>query len=256
MPGRGARLRVRLRMYQSETRSIPSGLACTASTTTSSRMRSVSGSSRLTSCHTVSISCCAPSTSVACSPPSIHTTARPSAASRAAWRSPPAPGQRAADLPQPLQPPVVLRRGDDGHVLRAPLLGAADVHQRHPVALGGEPLPVRGEMLVVGEHVVGPDRWPNCCLRRGEARLCVCAGGASQQQGERQDGGAADPVRRDQGPGLLAGEIAAVSPTIGSAPRRCQPAASSPASSSAAASLPGSRSTSAVGPARSTRPPS
>ena len=73
-----------LRMYQSLTRSIPSGLAWTKRMTTSLRMRVVSASSRLTICHSVSMSCCAPSTSVACSPPSIHTTALPSAARRAA----------------------------------------------------------------------------------------------------------------------------------------------------------------------------
>src|SRR5687768_1789967 len=75
------------RMYQSETSSIPSGFAWTASTMTSSRNRNVSASVPLTSCHTVSSSCWAPSTSVACRPPSIQTTAFPSAARRRASSS-------------------------------------------------------------------------------------------------------------------------------------------------------------------------
>src|ERR1051326_3947171 len=73
------------RMYQLATSSWPSGLTCTRSWITSSRIRIVSGSSRLAICQTCSMSWWEPSTSLACRPPSIHTTAFPSRAS--AWAS-------------------------------------------------------------------------------------------------------------------------------------------------------------------------
>ena len=76
---------------------------------------------RLTSCHIVSISCCAPSTSVACSPPSIHTTALPSRASaRAVVGQSLGQRQPARDVLVLRQLPVVLRRGDDRHQLTRP----------------------------------------------------------------------------------------------------------------------------------------
>src|SRR5687768_1820768 len=136
-----------LRMYQSASRSWPSGLACTASTMTSRRNRVVSASVPLASSYTSSISCCAPRTSLACSPPSTQTTARPSSASaRVGVRQILGQREPARDLLIASDPGVILRRRDDRHEHRTPLARGADLLQLHPVRLRVDLPPVVNEL--------------------------------------------------------------------------------------------------------------
>lgn len=68
-------------MYQFDTSSMPSGFTWPNRMMTSSRIRFVSGSSRVSISCNAAISACGGTVSVACRPPSIQMTALPSAAS-------------------------------------------------------------------------------------------------------------------------------------------------------------------------------
>jgi hypothetical protein len=88
----------------------------------------------------------------------------------------------------------LLRRRDDGHQLIAAFGGLADRLQHHAVGLPRELLPVRGQLLIVGQEIVVAEVVPEFLLRpsspRGvalaHAQSTARAPGHHRQQSDRR----------------------------------------------------------------------
>ncbi len=142
------------------------------------------------------MSCAAPSTSVACSPPSIQTTILPSRASCRAWSSvrPSASARRRLISLSCARLLVVLRRRDDGGVLRAPFGRLADLDDRHAVGLAVHLLEVLDPLRVVDQEVVVADVLAELFFRRRDLRRVPALG--VRDRHERRDD-AQDSCRAD-----------------------------------------------------------
>jgi hypothetical protein len=66
---------------------------------------------------------------------------------------------------------VILRRGQDRHVLGTALAGLSDLDQLHAVRFRIEFLPVGFELRVVGDVIIVTEMEAELFLRRGDPRL-------------------------------------------------------------------------------------
>ena len=88
----------------------------------------------------------------------------------------------------------VLRRRDDRHPDVAALDALAEADQLHPIALGGQLLPVGGGLVVVGQEIVVPRfgaverRLGRRDVRRGHGRRLGDGGAGLPHDGQRQAG--------------------------------------------------------------------
>ena len=156
---------------------------------TSSRKRMVSASSRLTICHTSSMSCWMPRTCGRVQPAVDPDDGLALGGECAGLFLADALG--VGEPPRDLLVPVEIRpvggRGDGRHPLLAPLFGEADRLQRHAVRLLRQQVPVVGQPLVVDELVVGADAVAELLFGGGE--LGGGGGQRSRQGGEGEGGG-------------------------------------------------------------------
>ena len=175
-------------MYQFETSSIPSGLACTARMMQSSRMRIVSASLPLDQLvHRLDqlggaqhLGRVQPAVDPDDRPPFLRQRARLFLGEPVGER------QLPGDLLVPVELRDVGRRRDDRHQLGAALRRLADVHELHPVRLRGELAPVLLELGVVRELVVVTDVEPEVLLRRRHLPLRRDGRRGRQQQRDRR----------------------------------------------------------------------
>ena len=84
----------------------------------------------------------------------------------------------------------VRRIGDDRGELRTPFRRLSDLDDLHPVGLGVDLLPVRHELVVVGQEVVVTDVVAEKLLRRRDVPLSARCSGREQQRQRSDDGGA------------------------------------------------------------------
>ena len=174
-----------LRMYQSETSSMPSGLACVARMITSLRMRMrlfvvlagelVDGLDQLLRAEHFG--------GVQAAVDPDHRLAFLGERARRVVGEALGLRQAARDLLVAIELLEVLGRGDDRHQLIAALGGLADRLDDHAIGFGIELLHVLGELGVVREHVVGADVVAEECLRRGDlwARPASAPRGAASE---------------------------------------------------------------------------
>ena len=174
------------RMYQFETSSMPSGLACTASRITSFRMRMVSGivarDHFIDQLHQLVRAQYFARVQAAVDPD--HRLAFMRQRMRLIVGEPFGERQLARDFLVMGQFALILGRSNDAHELRPALFGLADLDQLHAIGLGGQLLPPGLELRVGGEVVIVADIESEGFLGRGDFAGRLSSSRAGDGDGE------------------------------------------------------------------------
>ena len=107
---------------------------------------------------------------------------------RVGVREPFCEGHAPGDLLQPRDVLPVLRRGDNRHVVRAPLSGLADLHYVDAIGFPLELEPVLGDLFVVGEEVVIAKVVAKLLQWRRDTRLSLEELCADDSEGDQRGG--------------------------------------------------------------------